>query len=136
MGQPLQPHSDCGEQRAGPGRAQHWQHRSASLQATGAFLPFDDKTMQAIGSKGPVLRDEQDLDRRPRADADLGAVIGAGVQACLQQETIEQDVVSSAVNDRAAAVARASRVNSSTRLQNRICRPSAVTSTWKSRTHT
>lgn len=41
-------------------------------------------------------------------------------------------VVSSAVNDRAAAVARASRVNSSTRLQNRIWRPSAVTSTWKS----
>src|SRR3712207_1777972 len=41
-------------------------------------------------------------------------------------------VVSSAVNERAAAVASASRVNSSTTLQNRICRPSLVTSTWKS----
>jgi hypothetical protein len=38
-------------------------------------------------------------------------------------------VVSSAVNDLAAVVASASRVNSSTMLQNRIWRPSAVTST-------
>lgn len=49
---------------------------------------------------------------------------------------LSRTVVSSVVNDRAAAVANASRVNSSTTLQNRICRPSVVTSTWKSSAHT
>jgi len=44
-------------------------------------------------------------------------------------------VVSSAVNERRASVASASRVNSSMMLQKRIWRPSAVTSTWKSSAH-
>lgn len=44
-------------------------------------------------------------------------------------------VVSSAVKDRAAVVVRASRVNSSMMLAKRICRPSAVTSTWESIAH-
>ena len=44
--------------------------------------------------------------------------------------------VASAVNERAARVANASRVNSSITLRNRSCRPSEVTSHWKSSAHT
>lgn len=44
-------------------------------------------------------------------------------------------MVASAVNDRAAVVANASRVYSSMMFKNRTCLPSTVTSTWKSSAH-
>ena len=73
---------------------------SASLQATGAFMPFDGDTLKAIGGKDKFLQTSFSASGAPGKDADLGPALRPLLRALLQQEAVQgrgppaaQDVV-------------------------------------------
>ena len=62
---------------------------SASLQATGAFLPFDGGTLGQIGGKDKFLATSFSATGAPGKDPDLGPALRARLHAVLQHEAVQ-----------------------------------------------
>ena len=62
---------------------------SATLQATGAFVPFEGEDLEAIGGKDKFLKTSFAASGAPGQGADLGPALRPVLRALLQQEAVQ-----------------------------------------------
>ena len=62
---------------------------SASLQATGAFMPFDGDTLKEIGGKDKFVQTSYSASGAPGQDADVRPALRPVLRALLQQEDVQ-----------------------------------------------